>query len=40
MELVGVAWTWWLTFGWTQGYDAETVIFWAGPVGFIFWEPE
>lgn len=35
-NLIGVSWTWWLTLGWTNGYDPDTRIFWIGPVGLVF----
>lgn len=34
--MIGVAFTFWLTLGWTEGYSEATRIFWIGPVGVIF----
>lgn len=38
--MIGVSFSWWLTFGWTKGYDPGTRIFWVGPFGLIFNEDD
>lgn len=34
--MVGLAVSFWLTLGWTDGYDPGTSIFWLGPIGIVF----
>lgn len=33
---IGFTWSWWLTFGWTAGYEEGEKIFWLGPIGLLF----